>query len=125
MKVFKHFELEKHTDERGEIINILPENMDVKSALFISGNPGSVRGEHYHKTDVHYCYVLHGSILYEAKNRQTGEVTSVLLGPGDIIANEGDELHRFVFKTKGSFIALAKNPRDQESYEQDTVRESF
>ena len=43
-------------DERGSIQPLV--DMDMKSSVLISSNTGSVRANHYHKTDWHYCYVL-------------------------------------------------------------------
>ena len=49
-------------DERGSIQPLV--DMDMKSSVLISSNTGSVRANHYHKTDWHYCYVLYGEIIY-------------------------------------------------------------
>jgi hypothetical protein len=49
--------LEKaHVDEGGEIQPLV--DMDMKSCVLISSKKGTVRANHYHKTDWHYCYVL-------------------------------------------------------------------
>ena len=36
----------------------------MKSAVLIKSTAGSLRANHYHKTDWHYCYILSGSIEY-------------------------------------------------------------
>ncbi len=49
-------------DARGSILPLADEEM--KSAVLITSKAGSIRANHYHKTDWHYCYVLSGSIDY-------------------------------------------------------------
>ncbi len=49
-------------DARGSIHPLV--DVTMRSALLIHSKKGSVRANHYHKTDWHYCYVLSGSIDY-------------------------------------------------------------
>jgi len=49
-------------DARGSIHPLV--DVTMRSALLIHSKKGSVRANHYHKTDWHYCYVLSGSIQY-------------------------------------------------------------
>ena len=49
-------------DLRGSIQPLVDSLM--KSAVMIHSNAGSLRANHYHKTDWHYCYVITGSIEY-------------------------------------------------------------
>ena len=46
----------------GSIQPLVDENM--KSAVLIASKKGTVRANHFHKTDWHYCYVMKGSIDY-------------------------------------------------------------
>ena len=55
-------------DARGAIQPLVDE--DMKSCVLISSKQGTVRANHYHKTDWHYCYVLEGRIEYY--HRPTG-----------------------------------------------------
>lgn len=125
MIVIRKEELEQFSDHRGDIINIFPDGVEIKSAMYITGKKGAQRGNHYHKKDVHYCYVTEGALLYESRNRKTGKIQIVHLFPGMIVANGPDEVHRFTFKTDGAFICLATQPRQQHNYEEDTIREDF
>lgn len=110
-------------DVRGAITNITPD-VEIRDILYITGKKGAVRGNHYHKKDRHFCYVLSGKIQYEWED-EGGEKGSLTLVPGDLVVNDILEKHRFIFKTDGAFIAMATEPRNQENYESDTVRVDF
>ena len=49
-------------DGRGSIQPLVDSIM--KSAVMIESKAGSLRANHYHKTDWHYCYVISGKIEY-------------------------------------------------------------
>src|SRR5215510_11554431 len=49
-------------DERGEIQPLV--DLMMESCVLIHSRKGSVRANHYHQTDWHFCYVLSGSIEY-------------------------------------------------------------
>jgi len=46
-------------DERGEIRNLL--DVPFTSVAVITSVKGAVRGNHYHKTDYHYCWLQRGA----------------------------------------------------------------
>ena len=108
-------------DARGRIQPIV--DMMMKSAVLIESKAGSLRANHYHKTDWHYCYVLKGRIEYY--HRPTGSEEP----PEMIVVNEGEMVftpplvdHGMVFPVDCTFLTLSRNPRDQEAYEKDVVR---
>ncbi len=49
-------------DVRGLIQPLV--DLDMKSAVLIESTKGSLRANHYHLTDWHYCYVLEGRMEY-------------------------------------------------------------
>ena len=49
-----------YKDKRGVIYNIL--NKTLGSCLLINSKKNSIRANHYHKKDWHYCYILKGKI---------------------------------------------------------------
>ena len=55
-------------DSRGAIQPLVDKMM--KSAVMIESKKDSLRANHYHKTDWHYCYVVSGTIEYY--HRPTG-----------------------------------------------------
>lgn len=122
----KLFTAESYIDKRGIIMNCTPMNPVLRNVMYITGKKGSVRGNHMHKKDIHYCMVIKGVIEYFWKEgNKSGLFESILLNPGDIVLSEAGELHKFKFLTDGVFIAMAREPRTQKSYEEDTIRKDY
>ncbi len=110
-----------HVDERGEIIPLVDAPM--QSAVMITSKKGTVRANHYHKTDWHYCYVVSGRIAYY--HRPTGtddEPERVVVEAGQLFFTPPMDDHAMVFLEDTVFLTLGRNPRDQQSYESDVVR---
>lgn len=108
-------------DARGEIIPLADAHM--RSAVLITSRKGTVRANHYHKTDWHYCYVLEGAIDYY--HRPVGDSAppgKVQVGKGQLFFTPAMVEHAMVFTEDTVFLTLGGNPRDQESYERDLVR---
>lgn len=113
--------VQRDADVRGGILSIVDE--PVSNVSIITCNPGSVRSNHYHHTDWHLMYVLEGQIDYFFKDVDTGEMKYLCVKQGDNIFTPPNELHATYFPVKTVLIVSSKNPRDQETYERDTVRE--
>jgi len=115
-------ELEKpFVDVRGEIQPLV--DLMMKSAVLIKSKAGSLRANHYHLTDWHYCYVLEGSIEYY--HRPTGsedDPECIVVKAGEMIFTPPMVDHGMKFPEDCTFLTLSRNPRDQESYEADVVR---
>ena len=95
----------------------------LKSAIIIESKAGSLRANHYHKTDWHYCYVLSGQIEY--LHRKTGsdlEPETILVNKGEMVFTPPMIDHGMKFPVDTVFLTLSRNPRDQQSYESDVVR---
>ena len=114
--------LEKEfTDARGSILPLVDEEM--KSAVLISSKKGSIRANHYHKTDWHYCYVLSGSIDYYF--RPVGAKTPpkhVKVKTGQLFFTPPRVEHAMCFPEDATFVCLGRNSRDQKAYEADVER---
>jgi quercetin dioxygenase-like cupin family protein len=109
------------SDSRGAIQPLV--DAPIRSAVLISSKQGSVRANHYHRTDWHYCYVVTGSIEYF--HRPTGseqEPQRVLVTAGQMFFTPPMTDHTMIFPEDTTFLTLGRNPRDQESYEADVVR---
>ena len=111
-------------DARGAIQPLVDTVM--KSAVMIESKAGSIRANHYHKTDWHYCYVISGQMEY--LHRPTGSNQE----PEILVVNEGEMVftppmvdHGMRFSFDTVFLTLSRNPRDQVSYESDVVRVEF
>jgi dTDP-4-dehydrorhamnose 3,5-epimerase-like enzyme len=115
-------ELEKpFVDLRGAIHPLVDRLM--KSAVLIESKAGTLRANHYHKTDWHYCYVISGRIEYY--HRPTGsdaEPECVVAQAGEMVFTPPLVDHGMVFSEDTVFLTLSRNPRDQATYEADVVR---
>jgi len=120
----KFYKSENYFDDRGAIMNALPDNPVVRNVMFITGVEGAVRGQHKHKEDSHYTMVTRGLIQFEWID-QEGKHQSMLLGKGDVVFSEPGEAHKFTFITSGEFIAMSTEPRTPEKYEKDLERIEF
>jgi quercetin dioxygenase-like cupin family protein len=114
--------LEKpHEDNRGMILPLVDETM--RSAVLITSKKGTVRANHYHHTDWHYCYVLKGSIDYYYRPAKTEEKPEVVrITKGEMFFTPPQVDHAMVFVEDTDFVCFGKNPRDQASYESDITR---
>jgi oxalate decarboxylase/phosphoglucose isomerase-like protein (cupin superfamily) len=113
--------LQRDADERGEILSIVDE--PVQNVSIITCNSGAIRSNHFHHRDFHFMYVLEGEIDYFYKDVDTGEIKYLKVRQGDNIFTPDNELHATYFPVKTRLIVSSKFPRDQETYEKDTVRE--
>jgi len=108
-------------DDRGAIQPLV--DLMMRSAVLITSKKGAVRANHYHKTDWHYCYVVEGCIEYF--HRPIGsdaEPERLLVEAGQMVFTPPMVDHGMKFPADTVFLALSRNPRDQESYEADVVR---
>ncbi len=108
-------------DERGAIYPIADEKME--SCVIITSKKGTVRANHFHKTDWHYCHVLNGEIEYHW--RETGSdnpASKIIIKEGQCFFTPPMVDHAMVFNEDTTFVTLGRNPRDQASYEADIER---
>lgn len=108
-------------DERGEILPLVDEPM--KSAMLIRSRKGSIRANHYHRADWHYCYVLSGSLDYYFRPMgQRERPLHMRVEAGQMFFTPPLVEHAMVFCEDTELVCLAKNARDQASYEADITR---
>jgi dTDP-4-dehydrorhamnose 3,5-epimerase-like enzyme len=108
-------------DSRGAIVPLL--DSAFQSCVLISSERGTVRANHYHRTDWHYCYLLEGEIEYH--HRPTGSLSAperLTISAGQLFFTPPMVDHAMVFTRDSRFITLGRNPRAQEVYEADVVR---
>ena len=108
-------------DARGLIQNLL--EIPTGSTVLISSKPGSVRANHYHKTDWHYCYLISGSMEYF--HRPTGDTDDperITVHAGEMVFTSPMVDHAMKFLEDTIFITMSRNARDHDSYEDDLVR---
>ena len=110
-----------HSDDRGSIQNLV--NFPMKNIALITSVKGSIRSNHYHKTDWHYMYVLKGSFDYHyRKTNSSDEIKVIRVSAGEMVFTPPMEDHATVFIEDTQLLAMSRNARDQESYESDVVR---
>jgi len=113
--------LEAHKDDRGAIQPLV--DMDMKSCVLITSKKGSVRANHYHTTDWHFCYVLDGEIDYYHRPSGSGqEPEKVRIRKGEMCFTPPMVDHQMIFLEETTFLTLGRNSRSQEVYEADVVR---
>lgn len=113
----------RDNDIRGSIVSIVDDV--VQNVSLITCNAGSIRSNHYHKKDFHYMYVLEGEIDYFYKELNNDVVHYFKVKKNDIIFTPKNEIHATFFPLNTKLIVSSMLPRDQETYENDTVRVEF
>jgi len=110
-----------HVDARGSIQPLV--DLPMKNASLITSVKGTLRSNHYHRTDWHFMYILKGSFDYYYRASGTHDAPQVLrVGEGQIVFTPPMEDHATVFLEDCSMLVVSRNPRDQESYEADVER---
>lgn len=105
-------------DERGEILNIADGQLG--DVAVIESEVGAIRANHYHKTDWHITYIVSGQLKYFW---QSGDDTkSVIVNPGHAVFTPTMVPHKMEFLEKSIMIAVARNSRTQDHYEEDTIK---
>ncbi len=111
-------------DVRGKIQPLVDDMM--RSAVMIESKAGSVRANHYHKTDWHYCYVISGEIEYLHRPTGSDQVPeAITVNAGEMVFTPPMVDHGMRFPVDTVFLTLGRNPRDQATYESDVVRVDF
>lgn len=108
-------------DERGEIQNLI--DAPFGSALVMTSKKGAIRGNHYHKTDFHYCWLQRGRLIYS--HRPVGEAKPYqqwVIEPGHLFYTPPMYEHIMEFTEESVVFAVARNNRTMANYEDDTVR---
>lgn len=112
---------EAHADARGTIQSLL--NFPAKNVSLITSKKGTLRSNHYHKTDWHYMFVLSGSFDYYYRPTGSDDEPKVIsVKAGEMVFTPPLEDHATIFTEDCELLAISRNPRDQATYESDTVR---
>lgn len=108
-------------DARGEIIPLV--DTDMSSCVLIVSRKGSVRANHYHKTDWHYCYVVEGKIDYYHRKVGSNDTPEIVtINEGELFFTPPMVEHAMVFAEETKFLTLGRNSRSQIVYEADVIR---
>lgn len=108
-------------DVRGLIQPLV--DIPMKSAVLIESKKGSLRANHYHLTDWHYCYVLSGKMeYYHRPHGHADKPERLIVEEGHMVFTPPMVDHAMVFPVDTVFLTLSRNPRDQTAYEADVRR---
>ena len=108
-------------DERGYLLKILDKGFS--SCIEIFSKKGSIRANHYHKKDEHFCYVLKGEILFFYRNRKKGsKLNYKIMKKGDLFFTTYNQDHLAYFLKTTHFLSYSSRKRSKIDYENDLVR---
>jgi len=108
-------------DERGEIRNLI--DAPFTSAAVIRSVQGAVRGNHFHKTGYHYCWLQSGGMRYLHRLvGSTNPPASWVIEPGQMFYTPRMYEHAMYFTADSVLFVFARNNRETANYEADTVR---
>ena len=111
-------------DERGIIQNLLLTN--IEGVAIITSKAGTIRSNHWHKTDWHFLYVLQGEMkYYERDLSEDFNDKWILVSQGDMVFTPPCKVHKTVFTKDTVLLSCSRNKRSHELHEQDLVREEF
>jgi quercetin dioxygenase-like cupin family protein len=113
-------------DDRGGIQNLL--NTPVQCASIITSKAGSVRSNHWHKTDFHYLYVMSGSMEYYERNvglSTNPNAKPLIVKAGQMVFTPPNVIHKTVFLEDTVLLSFSKRNRDHASHEADVIREDY
>tara|TARA_B100000029_G_C17313461_1_gene865279 strand:+ start:24 stop:431 length:408 start_codon:yes stop_codon:yes gene_type:complete len=106
-------------DKRGKIINI--SNELFRSCALIKSKKNSIRANHYHKKDWHYCYVLKGKIAYYYRQRKpNAKIKKMIINEGELFFTPPMVDHAMKFLKNTDFITLGRGSRTKINYDKDT-----
>ena len=113
-----------YSDDRGIIQTLVSLNeSQMRSAVLIESKKGSLRANHYHKVDWHYCYIISGSIEYYYRPTNSDkEPIRILINAGQVFYTPPMVEHAMVFPEDTIFLTLGGGTRLHEDYENDLVR---
>jgi quercetin dioxygenase-like cupin family protein len=100
-------------DERGEIRN-------VEHVAFIYSAKGTVRSNHYHRTNWHYLHVINGRMRYTERAVGGGDDVDFVVGTGGVVFTPPNREHRTEFLEDTLIISYA-GMKPGGDYEADTV----
>lgn len=92
--------------------------------MLLESKKGTVRANHWHKTDAHVMHIISGEAKYYEENKD-GELDIQLMGPGDSVFTGPGIPHAIEFLEDTLMVVCTKNPRDYESYMGDLVKKQI
>ena len=114
-------------DERGCILRPLNDIIKekIRSVSIITSNGGMIRGNHYHKKETHYMYIVEGKMDYYEKliTKPKSKPKKVSLKKGDMVYTSALYTHAVKFHTSGTVIYFSTAHRTKKGDLGDTFKE--
>jgi len=108
-------------DNRGTISNL--SNELFRSCALIKSKKNSIRANHYHKKDWHYCYVIKGKIAYYyRKHGLNSKPKKIIINSGEMFFTPPLVDHAMKFLSNTEFITLGRGSRTKIDYDKDTIK---
>ena len=113
-----------HTDDRGKMSYLSDGKTKVNDVLIMTCKKGAVRANHYHHHDTHHMYLIEGKYEYISRDmkKKGGPVKREIILPGQLVKTPPMIAHKVRYLEDSLVVVLTTEPRDQKSYEKDTVR---
>jgi len=109
-------------DDRGTI-SLISENCPIGSVSVIDSVKDSLRAAHFHPRDFHVCMLTDGEMIYYAKPHDSNEkVKKYTIKTGQTFYTPPMTDHLMEFIQPSKFICLSHLPRDEKTYEEETIR---
>ena len=105
-----------HQDARGEITDLLTENLN--SITHITFTKDSVRGNHVHEQTTQWVYVVYGKI--EGVTKVDGKILSDVFKKGDFLVSYPGEPHAFRALEPSEILTFTAGPRAGAEFNSDT-----
>jgi dTDP-4-dehydrorhamnose 3,5-epimerase-like enzyme len=108
-------------NEKGVIRNLVLG--PIGGAAFLRSVKGSVRANHYHKTDWHYAFIVSGAVQYFWRPIGSSEKPKTkIFRVGQMIFTPPMLEHAFLALEDTTFVTLSRLARTEETHEGDVVR---
>lgn len=111
-------------DERGEIRNVV--QAPIGSVSRLGSRRGSVRANHWHRTDWHYALVEYGRVLYFERAIGDTEIpVPRMFTAGEMFFTPPNREHAMLFVEDTALYTFQNRRRTHEEHEADLVRVEF
>lgn len=106
-------------DDRGYIENIL--NRDIRAVALIHSSAGTIRSQHWHKSDWHYLYVVSGSMLYSERSLDGSYSKTFKVEAGEMVFTGPGLVHKTEFLEDTLLLSMG----NYVDHDADSVKEDF
>ena len=119
----RHSQLPEPFRNGAGVIQNLVDKGPFEGVAIIESRAGSVRSNHYHRTDWHYLYLVSGQMLYWERDVGATELPEPLVvRAGQMVFTPPLREHACKFLADTTMVSISRLGRDHEAHEADLVR---